>query len=211
MPRALFRWGKSYLHAFRRIILVLGITSLGYVGYALLDAQLFQAYENRRFDNAVKYQSTIEAKQEKFLVTSPSKIEAPPLQVEEGSILGRVKIDRLGISIIILEGTDAKTLRRGVGHIEGTALPGVHGNVGLAGHRDTFFRPLRNIREGDQISLITVNGSYQYRVDSLTLVEPDDVAMLKDMGGSTLTLVTCYPFDYIGPAPRRFIVHANRI
>ena len=112
---------------------------------------------------------------------------------------------------MILEGTDNGTLRRGVGHIPGTSLPGQPGNVAIAGHRDTFFRPLRKIRKNDEITLTTLNGSYRYRVDSTQVIEPDDTQVLDDSDKPILTLVTCYPFNFVGSAPKRFIVRAHRV
>ena len=108
-------------------------------------------------------------------------------------------------------GDDAKVLRLGVGHIPGTALPGQGGNVGIAGHRDTFFRGLRNIHKGEQILLTTPAEDYLYTVRSTEVVSPEDVGVLKNQGRPTLTLVTCYPFYYVGPAPKRFIVQAVRV
>jgi len=112
---------------------------------------------------------------------------------------------------MILEGVDHETLRRGVGHIPGTALPGEPGNIALAGHRDTFFRALRNIRKDDEITLETLDGSYRYRVDLIQIVAPDQTGVLDNSGEPTLTLVTCYPFSFVGAAPQRYIVRARRI
>jgi sortase A len=111
---------------------------------------------------------------------------------------------------MILEGIEDETLRRAVGHIPGTALPGQEGNVAIAGHRDTFFRPLRNIRKNDEITLRMLNGTHRYRVESTKVVEPEDIAVLDDSGEAILTLVTCYPFNFVGSAPQRFIVLARR-
>jgi sortase A len=111
---------------------------------------------------------------------------------------------------MIMEGTDGRTLRHAVGHIPGTALPGQQGNVALAGHRDTFFRGLRNINKDDEITLTTLHGSYRYRVDSTQVVEPRDTEVLDATTDNILTLVTCYPFYFVGPAPKRFIVRAHR-
>lgn len=148
------------------------------------------------------------------------KLDAPHLQpvsltipeaTPAGGLVGRIEIPRLGLSVIVDEGTDEETLRRAAGHIENTALPGRPGNVGIAGHRDTLFRPLRNIRKDDVISLTTLQGIYRYRVVSLKIVKPTDVAVLDPDGTQVLTLVTCHPFYFIGPAPDRFIVRATRI
>jgi sortase A len=102
-------------------------------------------------------------------------------------------------------------MRRAVGHIPGTALPGERGNVGISGHRDTFFRPLRNIQRNDIIILTTLVSEYRYRVVSTRIVSPNDVAVLDQNGSETLTLVTCYPFYFVGSAPNRFIVRAERV
>ena len=106
---------------------------------------------------------------------------------------------------------DEGTLRRAVGHIRGTPLPGQRGNVALAGHRDTFFRGLRDIRVNDEITLTTLSGSYNYRVDSTKVVKPEETEVLEDDGDDILTLVTCYPFNFVGSAPSRFIVRARRV
>jgi sortase A len=112
---------------------------------------------------------------------------------------------------MVREGAGEGTLRTAVGHIPGTALPGAAGNVALAGHRDTFFRALRNIRKNDSIDVQTGHGTYRYLVESTEIVGPRDVAVLKASGGETLTLVTCYPFYYVGSAPKRFIVRAAQV
>ena len=125
--------------------------------------------------------------------------------------MGQIELTRIGVTAMILEGTDDRTLRRAVGHIPGTSLPGQPGNVAIAGHRDTFFRALRNVRADDEITLMTLEGSYRYRVDSIKVVEPEDTQVLNNSGTDILTLVTCYPFYFVGPAPRRFIVRAQRI
>jgi sortase A len=110
---------------------------------------------------------------------------------------------------MLLEGIDDSALRFGLGHIPGTALPGELGNIGIAGHRDTFFRGLAGIRKDDEILVKTLRGDYRYVVDTIRVVNPDDVAVLDDYGTPKLTLVTCYPFYLVGPAPRRFIVQAS--
>ena len=113
------------------------------------------------------------------------------------------------MSAIVREGDDAETLSIAVGHIPGTARPGERGNVALAGHRDSFFRALRDIRVNDTVRFRTTGGEFEYRVDSTEVVEPGETRVLTSTGDSVLTLVTCYPFGWIGHAPRRFIVHAR--
>ena len=126
-------------------------------------------------------------------------------------MIGRIEIQRLGVSVLVVEGTGASALRRAAGHIAGTGLPGQTGNIGIAAHRDTFFRPLRNVQRDDIITLTTLRGEYRYRVVSTKVVDPHDVAVLNPDGTEVLTLVTCYPFYFIGSAPDRFIVRAERV
>jgi sortase A len=123
--------------------------------------------------------------------------------------LGVLALDRLRIHVPVFEGTDDVTLNRGVGWIEGTAPPGRDGNVGIAGHRDGFFRPLKDVAPGDRIELRTRAGVRTYRVSDTEIVNPEDVYVLQPRAMPSLTLVTCYPFYYIGSAPQRFIVHAT--
>jgi sortase A len=126
-----------------------------------------------------------------------------------GSIVGRIELGRLGISAVVREGDDVGTLRRAVGHIPDTALLGERGNAGIAGHRDTFFRALQHVRSGDRIVVTTPAAVFQYVVRDLRVVEPTDISVLDPTPRGTLTLVTCYPFSYIGTAPKRFVVRAE--
>ena len=112
---------------------------------------------------------------------------------------------------MVVQGDSPKILRRAVGHIVETAMPGGQGNVTLAGHRDTFFRPLRNIRRGDTVTLKTLEGAFQYEVESTAVVPPNDIQVLQPSAERTLTLITCFPFYYVGPAPNRFIVLARQM
>ncbi len=128
---------------------------------------------------------------------------APPLAV--------LKIPKISLSVAVLEGTDDLTLNRGVGHIAGTPLPGQAGNVGVAGHRDGFFRGLKDVHGGDRVELATTHGTLEYRVEKISIVEPSDVSVLDPAPGSVLTLVTCYPFYFVGDAPKRYVVRAVRV
>ena len=132
------------------------------------------------------------------------------LPPHQGDVIGRIEIPRLNISAMVLEGTAPKILRVAVGHINGTALPGIRGNTALAAHRDTIFRPLQEVKAGDGIVLTTSYGKFHYVVDSAQIVNPTDVRVLRPTPDAELTLVTCYPFSYIGAAPQRFIVHARQ-
>jgi sortase A len=127
------------------------------------------------------------------------------------SVIGRLSIPRLGVKAMVREGTGEGTLSLSLGHIPGTALPGQNGNVGVAGHRDTSFRKLAGIQADDRIHIETLHGNYVYEVDGRAIVGPDDISVLHPGARPELTLVTCYPFDYIGAAPQRFIVKAHQV
>jgi sortase A len=142
---------------------------------------------------------------------STASIGALPLPPAPGAVLARLEAPSLHLSTTVLEGSDDGTLRRGAGHIEDTPLPGGSGNVGIAGHRDTVFRPLKRAAIGDPIDLTTGDRVYHYRVSGTRIVGPDQVEVLDPTERPTLTLVTCYPFEYVGHAPRRFIVRAELI
>lgn len=135
----------------------------------------------------------------------PVEADKPP---QPGSRVGRISIPRLKMSWIVLEGTGRRTLDRSVGHIELTGLPGSPGNVGIAGHRNTHFRKLKNIRRGDKITLTTPKGQFTYEVEWTRVFSPKDTQVLHPSHGPAVTLVTCYPFNYVGRAPKRFIVRA---
>jgi sortase A len=171
---------------------------LGYCGFIVADAWVFQQRESRDL--------------ERLLGNHGPRVQTPgPPAIRARGLIGRLEIPRLGLSAILIEGDDPKTLRRAVGHIPGTPLPGQPGNVALTGHRDTFFRPLRNIRANDVIVVTTLQGEYRYRVVSTRVVSPENIAVLNSSGGEILTLVTCYPFYFVGAAPDRFIVRAERL
>jgi sortase A len=143
---------------------------------------------------------------------SPNRVSAWRRALRESSTVpvAVLRISRIRLEAPVLPGSDENTLDRGVGHIEGTAQPVSDGNSGLAGHRDGFFRALKDIVAGDEIELDTLRGKDLYRVESTWVVAPDDVSVLAPTSTRALTLVTCYPFYYIGHAPQRFIVRAVR-
>jgi sortase A len=193
--RSILRWSRN-------AFLVVGVLILGYCGFVLLDAKLYQANETRDFQQ--------QRKDFKPPIASEGSVHEVAFHPLVGKPLGEIELTRVGVTAMILEGTDDRSLRRAVGHIPGTAVPGEHGNVAIAGHRDTFFRALRNVSQDDEITLMTLEGSYRYRVDSIKVVGPEDTQVLDNSGGDILTLVTCFPFYFVGPAPRRFIVRAQR-
>ncbi len=170
---------------------------LGYCGWVLGSAWMFQRREAASFESP--------------RTGLPSPAASPLPAGVPNALIGRIDIQRLGVVVVVVEGTSDQSLRRAAGHIAGTALPGQPGNIGIAAHRDTFFRPLRNIHRGDIVTLTTLRGQYRYRVVSTKVVDPRNVAVLDSDGTEILTLVTCYPFYFIGSAPDRFIVRAARI
>jgi len=191
------RRARVWLRVFQYFFLVAGIAMLGYCAYAWLDARVYQRNEERSF--------------EEMTHSAPPRLPGKVPPPVPHAVLGKIDIQQVGISAMIAEGVDHGTLKRAVGHIPGTALPGEDGNIVLAAHRDTFFRPLRNIQKGDEIALTTWNGAFRYRVESIQVVGPDDVGVLQPTSLPTLTLVTCYPFYFVGSAPKRFIVRAGLI
>ena len=206
------RWARFFF-------LAMGVLALGYCAVVLIDKWAYQAYQTWRFERALKDAHTSPGTHPQR-AASPltAQAQADRARAESfgidglaGSPLGRIEISSLGLAAMIMEGTDARTLQHAVGHIPGTPLPGQQGNVALAGHRDTFFRGLRNIHKDDKITLTTLHGFFSYRVDSTQVVEPEDTQVLAATADDFLTLVTCYPFYYVGPAPKRFIVRARRI
>jgi sortase A len=127
-----------------------------------------------------------------------------------GQLIGLLQVPRLELSSVVIEGDDSAALLLAVGHLSDTPLPWSEGNSVMAAHRDTFFRPLKDIRQGDIIRFTTADAELEYVVRQLRVVEPTAVEVLEPTASPTLTLITCFPFDYIGPAPKRFIVTAER-
>ena len=183
----------------RRVLLIFAICALSYTGYVYVDSALYQAREERILDVPPP------------TVAAVPDNKRPPAPTFEPSLIGRISIDRLNVRAIVKEGVDSKTLRRAVGHVPGTAMPGDAGNVALAGHRDTFFRGLKDVRKNDRIQVQTMDHEYEYVVDSTKIVQPSDVHLLKPTKDPVLTLVTCYPFYYVGNAPQRFVVRARQV
>lgn len=139
----------------------------------------------------------------------PDVAAKPP---EPGTIIGRVDIPRIKLSAAVAEGDDEKTLGKAVGHLPDTPLPwDRRGNVAFAAHRDGLFRPLEKIRLDDDIRVVTARGEYHYRVKKTHIVNPDDVWVVAPTDTPTITLITCYPFSFVGNAPRRFIVQAELV
>ncbi|MGA3240184.1 MAG: class D sortase [Bryobacteraceae bacterium] len=184
------------------VLTMVGALALGYCLTVFLEAKFYQVRESRDFARELRLKEENKAAP----VDSIAAVATP----DKHGVVGKLEIARLGVSVMVVEGVDASDLKRAVGHIPGTAVPGELGNVGIAGHRDTFFRPLRSIQRDDQITVSTLQGTYRYRVVSTNVVRPEDIQVLYPTGRDSLTLVTCFPFNYVGSAPKRFIVRAER-
>jgi len=199
VPRSsTFRW-------IERGLLVAGIGLLAVWFVNDRQTRAFQSAATRRFDAALRQTA----------IVGPPAPGAPPRAtrpiVLEKGVLGRLEIPRLKISAMVAEGTDTRVLARAVGHIARTALPGRPGNVALAGHRDTFLRGLGEVREDDVIRFVTLRGTYVYRVEWGAAVSPGRIDVLDSTATPSMTLVTCYPFQAVGPAPERFVVRARQV
>jgi sortase A len=228
---------------FRRLKLLLflfGMACVGFYAYNVVDRYIVQRYENWAFDQEISGRTAVsfrdyarETMPFGSLLGSPpgEPATAPPkaayeapIHLVEGDLVGRVSIDRLRISAIIREGVSKEMLKTSVGHIPTTALPGAEGNFAIAAHRDTLFRALKDIQQGDQVTVQSDSKSYTYQVVGTRIVKPSDVSVLRSDGGGLetagaedrtpprlLTMITCYPFYYVGSAPKRFIVQARLV
>jgi sortase A len=206
----------------QRALLVIAIVLLGiYVG-AHVHRRIAARAELLRFEK-LRTDSRLENSLPKWLPKSELKVDfsewsTKRVEAYQNSLaehfnppLAVLRIAKVHLEVPVLEGTDDLTLNRGVGHIEGTGRPGEEGNVGIAGHRDGFFRVLKDIGPGDEIEVLTANRKDIYKVNQVVLVRPSDVSVLEPRAGRFLTLVTCYPFYFIGSAPQRYIVQASII
>ncbi len=180
----------------QRVLLSVAGLVLAYCALVVTDTWMFQRREHRRLEQ---------------ILQAAAQPKTQTVDVVDG-LIGSIEIARLRLSVIVMEGDDAVTLRRAAGHITNTPLPGQPGNIAVAAHRDTLFRPLRHVRRDDVVVFKTPMGEYRYRVVSMKIVKPADVWVLNpDDGHQILTLITCYPFYFVGSAPDRFIVRAERI
>jgi sortase A len=190
-PKGIWPTRRHILGGACHFFLALGVLALGYAGFVFADSHVYQALEMKKFKQA--------------------GLLSEPHILAEGDVIGEIRVLRLDLNAIVVQGDSPANLRRAVGHISTSALPGERGNVALAGHRDTFFRPLRDIRLGDRVNFNTPHHSFEYIVDSIDVVEPHDIEVLEPSTGRELTFVTCFPFHFVGPAPKRFVVHAREI
>lgn len=211
------------------ILLAVGFLCLTWAGYMTARSIASNSWQNYGFDEALAGRQPSLAGYLKYLWhgdKAPTRAEGEQPALEGGSpppsrgtrkkyrpddLIGRIEIPRLKVNAVVKEGANSKTLSRAVGHVPYTALPGEQGNVGVAAHRDTYFRGLRNVRHGDVIRVTTDEGVYLYEVDALKIVWPKNVEVLHPTPDRRITLVTCYPFNYVGSAPKRFIVQGKQV
>jgi sortase A len=213
-------------------LILLGLVLVGVWLVNSIETRTFQSTESRKLDSALRNEQSAGTPQTPGAAQSPApqvsaKNAAPyvtakstaapgsatrsaPSGTAAKGVLGRIEIPRLRISGMIAEGTDNGTLKRAVGHVVSTAQPGDAGNVGLAAHRDGLFRGLGAVRKNDLVRIVTIRGTYTYRVEWMEVVDPHRVDVLDSTAEPSLTLVTCYPFDFIGHAPKRFVVRARQ-
>ncbi len=211
----------AILHTLRKmfeaVLWTIAVVALGWFAYVQADAYFFQQDQNRRMNALLRRSAESAAAGE--TISTPSTTRATPdgelpapissVHILRGDLVARIDIPRLKVSEAVIEGDDTDTLRHAVGHIPGTALPGERGNVGLAGHRDSFFRKIGELKEGDTLILETARGTFSYHVAKRAIVAPSDTSVLNSTNEPALTLVTCYPFRYIGPAPKRYVITAR--
>src|SRR5579864_188928 len=173
------------------VFLLAGVVAVAYASFVVLYGEAYQAIELHKFEN-----------------TAPT---TEPHLLNIGEVIGEIQIPRLGVKAVVVQGDNLEFLNYAVGHLPQTPLPGEWGNVALAGHRDRLFRPLRDIRQGDTVIITTSNGSFQYEVQSTFVVPATEIGVLRSSDTKELTLITCFPFNYVGHAPNRFIVRGREV
>lgn len=197
------RRGARLLVWVESLLIMGGTAALVWCAYVLGEAYVAQRLARETLESMPHAKTSTSADASAASTAAPAPARGAPL--------AELSIPRLGMSAVVLHGSDAHTLRLGLGHIENTPLPGESGNVAIAGHRDSFFRPLRNVKVGDDILLDTPEERVHYRVSSLRIVNSYEVGVIGPTRDASLTLVTCYPFWFIGQAPDRFVVRATRV
>ena len=206
---------------------MIGFVLLAVFAVARFSSAFFRARDVRRFDAAIAARAEAAPRPAAAVRTLPGDAAAPPSapdmslwsperrkafeesHASAGIPLAVLEIPKIHLEVAVLDGTDDLTLNRAVGLIEGTPRPGERGNIGIAGHRDGFFRTLKDVGPGDGITLRSAAGRRDYVVKSVRIVEPEDVSVLDDSPTDSLTLVTCYPFYFVGSAPQRYIIRAE--
>lgn len=185
----------------QRTLFVGGVACVAWVFVTWEEATFFQLYARSELQQLINHEKGPQT----------GMPASPPALRRVESVIGLLDIPRLSLSVIAVEGDDSHTLRIAAGHLPDTPLPWQEGNASFAGHRDTFFRALRDLRAGDDIGMATAHGTFRYRVTRTLIVNPGDLSVLQPHDGTALTLITCFPFSYLGDAPQRFIVQAKRV
>lgn len=209
---------RDLISLFSNLLLLMGAGSIGVYVWSQGDQWLYQNIQREHFEQLSTAPTAEGLRDEPPANATSGRVVAlsSPLvrwMEPDPHVIGAIEIPRLGIDALIREGIDTRTLRRSVGHVTGTAMPGSAGNAVLAAHRDTLFRSLRNVERGDRI-FIRKRGAadpVQYEVTSIRIVGPDSVEVMAPQDTAVLTLITCYPFDFVGHAERRFVVRADAI
>jgi sortase A len=194
--------GQRWLRAFERALLLTAAVSLSWYGWRMFEIQRNQAKATAEIQQAIESAGSTTAEPGREVVPG-----VPPI----GGLIGQLVIPRLGLSAPVKAGEDESVLDFSVAYLRDTPLPWMPGNSAFAAHRDRLFRPLEHILEGDEIDLSTTHGTLRYRVLKTLIVEPKDLWVLDPIPNVNLTLITCYPFYYVGHAPRRFIVQAEKL
>ncbi|HKQ86470.1 MAG TPA: class D sortase [Candidatus Acidoferrales bacterium] len=212
---------------FSYMLMLIGALALVYAGYAINEGRRYQESAARAFETLRAASASTETRavpSPALPAPSAADVSNEPAMPDavvvaalkeslptSGDVIGRLEVPRIRLSVMLAEGDSNAVLRHAVGHLSETSLPGESGNVVFAGHRDTYFRPLRNIRVGDVITIETVDRSYEYKVEWFRVMPPDNVSVLAPSESNELTLITCFPFNLVGPAPDRFVVRARQI
>ena len=211
---------RPLLRSAADLLLLVGIASMLLFAWSLLDGTFYQYTQKRQFSAEVAGGVPWIAKQIAVPEIRPQPqsrfqlVPTPPRPARDPLLIGELDVPRLGLSVMVREGMDAATLRRAVGHVPSTALPGQMGNFVVIAHRDTFFRPtffrpLRELEKGDTVQVVTTQGRFTYTIESLEVVEPEGIKLTAPKTEAIATLITCFPFNYVGPAPRRFVATAR--
>jgi sortase A len=201
------------------LLLGAGFLCLCWVGGTYGRSYLYQSYESYKLDQVVhgrkasaagwvRYAAFGDRPELPVVIPSSAPKSRVPVMGADG-LIGRLEMARLNVSAVVQEGVDDKTLSRAIGHVPDTALPGQIGNFSVAAHRDTFFRGLRNVKVGDVVRMVTPGGNFVYSVEWTKIVRPENVEVLDPTDFPAITMVTCYPFNYVGSAPKRFIVRGR--
>ncbi|MBP9826806.1 MAG: class D sortase [Thermoanaerobaculia bacterium] len=182
----------------------------------MADRALFRARQGRALDESLRAAEASRAAQDEPGASDPSRSgdrihPRAASRARELPFVAQLEIPSIALSALVVDGVDAQTLRRAVGRIPASSRPGEPGDVALAGHRDTDFRGLGELDQGDPLILRTGEGEFRYEVESIRIVPPQRIDVLTPADHPTLTLVTCYPFHYVGPAPLRYVVRAREV